>query len=151
MAGRFDQLLRKAAPREFADQHSLQHREAFCLMWYGCEKCGHRERIWNSRDGVTPFCTLCQSCGKPTLQHIDWGLDEYVPDHKPTIGQRVWVSMTRERASAIADRRIRAAIASGHLTVAQGAERYEALVSSIYDGGAAPALDVFGYIEAPAP
>lgn len=148
MTGRFDQLLRKSAPREFADLHGLQHREAFCLMWYGCEACRHRERTWNSRDGVTPFCTLCPSCGKPSLRHIDWGLDEYAPDHKPTIGQRIWVSMTKERACAIADRRIRSAIATGHLTSAQGAECYEGLVNSIYQGGMSPALDVFGYSEA---
>ena len=38
------------------------HAEAFKLMIYACENpdCLHQEKIWNSRDGVTPF-------GKPAL------------------------------------------------------------------------------------
>lgn len=105
MTGRFDKLLHAQRPTT-AQGH--MHKEAFCLMWYGCRACGHRERIWNSRDGVTPFCTLCPSCNHPELQHVDWGLDIYAPSHTPAIGQRVWVSMTRERAEAIARRRIKA-------------------------------------------
>ena len=58
MTGRFDQLLRKAAPK--GNGHN--HREAFCLMWYACP-CGHAERYWNSRDGVTPFMIGCEAKG----------------------------------------------------------------------------------------
>lgn len=75
----------------------MNHKEAFALMWYGCE-CGHRERIWNSRDGVTPFITACPSCGESELQHIWWNKDETNPSHKPFHGQRVWIDMTREAA-----------------------------------------------------
>jgi len=38
-------------PTKPKPQH--RHAEAFKLMIYACS-CGHRETIWNSRDGVTP-------------------------------------------------------------------------------------------------
>lgn len=82
-----------------------QHKEAFCLMWYAC-KCGHAERLWNSRDGVTPFGGIpCPSCGGD-LRHEDWHLDTYAPDHKPHEGQRYFRDGTAEEAVAIIERRI---------------------------------------------
>lgn len=81
-----------------------EHKEAFCLMWYGC-KCGHRERIWNSRDGVTPFGTTCPSC-RGIMDHVDWRADTLAPDHKLTIGQRFWRDGTPDEAEAIMRRRI---------------------------------------------
>lgn len=47
-----------------------RHAEAFCLMTYLCKGCGHREVIWNSRDGVTPFAATCPSCGGATLASV---------------------------------------------------------------------------------
>lgn len=79
--------------------------EAFALMWYACP-CGHRERIWNARPGVTPFAMGCPSCGKPSLTHVDWGRDERKEDHKPHFGQRVWIDMTLERARTRARRHL---------------------------------------------
>ena len=73
------------------------HAEAFCLMNYACP-CGHREVIWNSRDGVTAFGCGCPSCGKPTLTHTQFHRDHPAPGHKPHYGQRMWVAMTMERA-----------------------------------------------------
>jgi hypothetical protein len=65
---------------------AYQHKEAFALMWYACA-CGHRERFWNSRDGVTPFGGIqCPSCGEQGmsmtggLSHIRFDLDECVPE-----------------------------------------------------------------------
>ncbi len=66
--------------------------EAFMLMTYQCEKCKSVERIWNSRDGVTPFMgPTCRSedCEGAT-QHINWEEDLYAPDHKPIAGERIW-------------------------------------------------------------
>jgi hypothetical protein len=80
------------------------HKEAFCLMWYAC-KCGHRERIWNSRDGVTPFGCLCPSCAG-TMSHVEWHSDTSAPNHKLTIGQRFWRDGTPDEAEAIMRRRI---------------------------------------------
>ncbi len=81
------------------------HGEAFALMNYACA-CGHREIIWNSRDGVTPFGMSCPSCAKPTLLHVDWHADVCAPDHKPHRGQRFWRDGTPDEAEAIMRRRI---------------------------------------------
>jgi hypothetical protein len=67
------------------------HPEAFCLMWYGTGV--SRVRIWNSRDGVTPFYMNGES------KHEDWRLDECVPWHVPKIGDLVFVDLTLERAT----------------------------------------------------
>ena len=81
-------------------QEEYRHKEAFCLMWYFCSECAHHERIWNSRDGVTPFGTACTSCGG-MLRHVDFDLDECVPEYKPHRGQRVWRDGTPGEAEAI--------------------------------------------------
>jgi hypothetical protein len=130
-------------PRRTARGHL--HAEAFCLMWYACE-CGHEERIWNSRDGVTPFGMQCPSCGKPDMFHRFFGSDTYAPDHKPNRGQRVWIDMTLEQAQQCADARIVSAAAHGH--VIPEAHR-QPLISSIYQEGRAPDLVVWGYQEQP--
>jgi hypothetical protein len=72
-------------------------------MWYSCA-CGHRERIWNSRDGATPFCIPCPSCGASTLRHADFFRDEVLPVHTPHEGQRVFVDMARDQAEQIVER-----------------------------------------------
>ena len=84
--------------------HGHQHGEAFCLMTYVC-CCGHREVYWNSRDGVTPFCTGCPSCGG-YLRHTDWRGDKYAPDHVPHPGQGVWRDGTSQEAEAFVRQRI---------------------------------------------
>ena len=75
-------------------------------MWYRCGDCGHAERIWNSRDGVTPFMMSCPSCGQPKLQHGEWESDECLPDHTLRIGQRFWRDGTSDEAVAAMKRRI---------------------------------------------
>lgn len=82
-----------------------KHGEAFALMIYSCV-CGHREIMWNSRDGVTPFCLGCPSCGMPTLQHTDFRLDACTPKHKLHHGQRFWRDGTPDEAEAIMRRRL---------------------------------------------
>lgn len=88
-----------------AQERGHSHGEAFMLMTYACG-CGHRETIWNSRDGVTPFCLGCPSCGQLSLQHINWKRDVYAPDHKPHRGQRFFRDGTPDEAEAIMRRRI---------------------------------------------
>lgn len=85
--------------------HGHNHGEALCLMWYACT-CGHQERIWNSRDGVTPFGASCPSCGNGNLTHVRWREDKYSPDHKLVRGQRFWRDGTPDEAEAIMRRRI---------------------------------------------
>lgn len=95
-----------------------QHKEAFALMWYACP-CGHRERVWNSRNGVTPFGGVaCPSCGgkgleRRGLSHTDWQLDEPSPKHNLNDGQLFFRDGTPEEAVAIIKRRIDKFCASG--------------------------------------
>lgn len=97
------------------------HAEAFKLMAYACQ-CGHRETIWNSRDGVTPFGLGCPSCGDLTLRHADWHLDEYAPNHAPFKGQRFWRDGTPDEAEDIMRRRIERMKGSWPITEQQAAE-----------------------------
>jgi hypothetical protein len=114
---------------------AYQHKEAFCLMWYGCP-CGHRERIWNSRDGVTPFGgILCPSCNStaprplrpdankleravaghpPGMEHMYFGSDVCCPEWKPAPGQRIWRDGTPDEAVAIMERRFKIFAEKGH-------------------------------------
>ena len=85
-----------------------QHGEAFHRMLYRCEDrggCGFEEWIWNSRDGVTPFCIDCRRCGKDA-NHVEWTRDEYRPDYTPQPGERFFRDGTPEEARAIFRRRL---------------------------------------------
>lgn len=83
-----------------------KHVEAFCLMWYRCERqnCGHMERIWNSRDGVTPFTTQCPSCGEASFTHAYFGSDLRAKGHRLHPFQKYWCDMTDADATAATDR-----------------------------------------------
>jgi hypothetical protein len=82
-----------------AQQFGCIHAEAFCLMYYRDSE-GYLERIWNSRDGVTPFGV--RSVQGFDSQHVDWQKDKFSPGHNPQIGDRIFVSMTVDRAKATA-------------------------------------------------
>ncbi len=84
--------------RAAADGH--KHAEAFCLMLYRCKECHRSLRIWNSRDGVTPFFMKCRFCEADKMAH-DLSNDLYMPGYKPKIGDYVWKSFTKERAVAM--------------------------------------------------
>lgn len=81
------------------------HGEAFKIMEYRCEACAFGEFIWNSRDGVTPFCVDCRRCGK-TAQHVNWRGDRYAPDHDPAPGDRYFRDGIAAEARAIVRRRL---------------------------------------------
>lgn len=63
------------------------------------------ERIWNSRDGVTPFIVMTRD-GSKQMTHVEWNRDEYRPDHVPQNGDRIFADMTREVARAYAVKRV---------------------------------------------
>lgn len=75
---------------------SYNHAEAFCLMLYRSDDGTEEEVIWNSRDGVTPFVITLRSGKQAT--HVDWHLDQRVPDFQPHPGERMFVSLTPQRA-----------------------------------------------------
>ena len=69
---------------------------------------GRREWIWNSRDGITPFCV--QSADESAdLQHGNWHLDRYEPAYVPAVGSRVFVDLTEDLARPLAIRNVEAA------------------------------------------
>lgn len=135
-----------AVPSERRTVHGHLHAEAFCLMWYRCE-CGHLERMWNSRDGVTPFATVCPTCGMPKLTHAYFGSDFYAPDHKPHHGQRVWVNMTKERATQYVRTRMNQLRDRLRIDPEEEPAIRESLFDSIYHDGQAPDMVVTGYKE----
>lgn len=128
--------------RMAAAMRKYNHVEAFCLMAYACTSCLHREIIWNSRDGVTPFTLSCPTCGKPTLSHTYLAHDWCVPDHAPHWGQRVWIDMTRERADELVKRQLAHPQYTG---VQFSVSRLKALRDSYYNDGHAPDLAICGY------
>lgn len=91
---------------------TYKHAEAFALMWYACS-CGHRERIWNSRDGVTAFGSSCPSCGN-IMDHVDWKKDQIAVNHKLHRGQRFWRDGTVEDAVKIVERSLKRFAEDGH-------------------------------------
>jgi hypothetical protein len=76
--------------------HGHESHDAFLLMRYE-GAAGRREWVWNSRDGVTPFC-IPSADGKADLHHGNWHLDRYEPFYVPPIGSRVFVDLTEEAA-----------------------------------------------------
>lgn len=108
-----------------------RHGEAFMLMTYACDNCGHREVIWNSRDGVTPFGTDCPSCGGPSLLHVEWQRDVYAPFHKLHRDQRFWRDGTPDEAEAIMRRCLEAAKGS---SFEPSEEQAQELIQAVRDG-----------------
>ncbi len=79
------------------------HGEAFCRMQYESDDGNTMEILWNSRDGVTPFCILAKD-GKTELRAKRGGLFEFCPDHNLQSGDRYFTSPTEETARGEAER-----------------------------------------------
>lgn len=74
--------------------------DAFMLFRYEGPG-GRREWVWNSRDGVTPFC-IPSADGQAELQHANWHLDRYAPYYVPPVGSRIFVDLTEDLARPLA-------------------------------------------------
>lgn len=83
------------------EQSKHQHGEAFRIMTYECKKCGFKELIWNSRDGVTPFCLVCPRCGNWAQEHVDWSKDVYAPHYEPPKGARIFVDLSPKKCKKL--------------------------------------------------
>lgn len=93
-------------------KESIQQPEGLCLMQYQCGKCGMLEKLWNSRPRVTPFIIKCSSCGGD-MRHINWQLDEYLPNYQPQKGERIFVDWSREAEEKMRRKQIDQYWASG--------------------------------------
>jgi hypothetical protein len=115
-----------------------KHKEAFHLMNYRC-KCGHHERIWNSRDGVTPFTLSCPRCKQGMgLVHVDWQLDIYNPFYIVPKGSRYFADMTLQRARELAARNVDFYISEGRIPESQRNRKIELLRDDYYAEGNSP-------------
>lgn len=119
----------------FDNRTPYKHAEAFCLMTYRCECCGFEERIWNSRDGVTPFIVGCPNCGKPNHKHVNWSDDVRSPLHGMMLktGDRYFTDLTMARAREIAAIRVDRMIESGKMP-ANTRNRVIAIAAESYFG-----------------
>lgn len=124
--------------------HTTQynHKEAYCLMWYQ-SKGGHKIRIWNSRDGVTPF--IIYICGQE-YQHVMWQLDDCQPGYKLSGGDLYFRDFTEDEAKFFAKRRLDSCKGTAY-EVPENSEHYErtlsAIIEDIYKDGKSPKLDIF--------
>lgn len=129
---------------------TYRHKEAFCLMKYVAEDNSEVEWIWNSRDGVTPFC-VHNRAGDKILRHSDWHLDRRILDYQPVPCERVFVSLSLERATQRAWRMVeqcwdRDTQMSQRFTTKENA--VQELIKS-YRIGVDPDLVIFGEISSP--
>ena len=83
----------------------FKHKEAFCIMQYQNQRTKEIEKLWNSRDGVTPFMILSKD-KKDDMIHINWGQDKIDPHFDPPIGSRIFMDLTEERARESVQKRI---------------------------------------------
>lgn len=80
----------------------MQHQEGFCWMTYRSDDGTESIRIWNSRDGVTPFVITLPSGKQAT--HVDWHADHWDPGYEPKPGDLIFVDMTDQAAREYAQR-----------------------------------------------
>jgi len=117
--------------------------EGYAIMQYRCEACGKIEKIYNARDGVTPFIVSCIYCGG-NAQHINWHEDIYDPEYIPEPGQRIFFSMPIELARVFAKRNLKKDEQSAYPPPQAGTqerkELEEALVDDYYHDGEGPCI-----------
>lgn len=117
----------------------FKHSEAYKLMNYQCQECGHHEVLWNSRDGVTPFSINCSKCNDPSGSvHIDWHSDRFSPFFRPTKGQRYFADMTRERARELANRNADILVSRGDIEQTERNRCADRMFDSYFDDGHQP-------------
>lgn len=83
----------------------IQNADAFKLMTYQCSRCYFCERIWNSRNAVSPYSVRCTEC-LGIMYHVDWHLDIFVTDYVLKDGDRYFSDLTQERAKELAVLRV---------------------------------------------
>jgi hypothetical protein len=71
------------------------------LMKYASKDGKSVEFVWNSRDGVTPFCL--RSKDGVEMTHVDWNQDQYLPNYKPAPGERYFIDLDAKQARKLAE------------------------------------------------
>lgn len=116
----------------------MKQPEAFKIMNYCCE-CGNHEKLWNSRDGVTPFSIPCSVCGDGMgMVHVDWHKDIFAPIFTPPAGSRYFADMTIERAREFAVRNVDQMISIGRIEENSRNSTIRRLTESYFGEGNSP-------------
>lgn len=139
----FMKELRAAYAEHCVRLRTYPHAEAFKLMIYHSPD-GQVDHIWNSRNGVTPFCVSTPD-GEGVMQHAPSMWESTRPHHRPTVGSRIFVDTTPEDAVAYAERLVEQTWDDPDSTVVPLRESFssrEAAIRSIamrtYEGGIPP-------------
>lgn len=120
----------------------MNHGEAFSLMLYRNRKTGREEWLWNSRDGVTPFCITDAEDGGEMV-HVEYFRDVRAPFYVPPVGSRIFVDLTEANArihAASWSDRFAAEDAEFVATVGDRDAAIESMVRNLleYGGGGSP-------------
>ena len=95
--------MNRGRDRDTPPPSRYRHPEAFSVMTYRADDGIEEERIWNSRDGVTPFVITLRNGKQAT--HVDWDQDQRMAeDWTPPPGMRYFADLTPERARVHAAR-----------------------------------------------
>lgn len=117
-----------------------KHKEAFAVMNYECE-CGHRELIWNSRDGVTPFTVPCPVCKDAMgLCHVNFNMDKVAILYQVPKNSRYFASMTIEQARTLAAKNVDCLISIGRIRETERNQRIREFTTDYYQNGESPIL-----------
>lgn len=85
----------------------FNHAEAFCWMeYFGKANNGRGTisvRIYNSRDGVTPFILRCEQF-EMDLQHVHWQGDIRNVEYLPKKGDLIWRDITKQDVEKMSKR-----------------------------------------------
>jgi hypothetical protein len=128
-----------------------KHGEAFMLMVYEARDRSEREQVWNSRDGAAPHEIRSATTGVE-LRRRNVGV-QYLPEHVPAVGDRIFVDLTEQRARIIAAGVIEQYRADGKQAeldamFASHEEAVEILSQSMLETGVGDLITVTsGYIE----
>lgn len=138
--------------QQVEEKKEHQYKEAFCLMWYvsnGFQVPGifgpprkNIIRIWNSRNGVTPFIVYFNGL---EYQHEWWQLDEPKPDYKLKHGDLFFRDATFEECEGFAKRRLEKCKGT-QFEIPEGTEQYKEMYESLllhFKNDSAPIVDIF--------
>ena len=86
-----------------AETNGHEHAEAFRHMTYASkDDPSIWMRVYNARDGVTPFGMLHPRLGVELTHKPPWQLDQYDPFYVPNVGEWVWIDLDPEKAMQLA-------------------------------------------------
>jgi hypothetical protein len=129
-------------------ESKYKFNEAYMLMYYENAETKMGFMVYNTRDGVTPFCVV--EDGKE-YQHTHWGMDRrpaqgYVEKHILVPGQRIFRDITPEEGKNFAIARLRQAKGTPY-EVEEGSEQWNELLASLTEEFSRPGEPIMVKIQ----